>query len=172
MMTLHLIAVFTIGAVAALLTFAGARLFGRSAPRSVLVLVAGGAMLAYSVYDEYSWAGRMTASLPSQVTVLREYRETSPLSPWTYAFPRAERMTAIDRRSIQRNPGLPGMLMTELLMMQRNQPTRSVPMVVDCPGQRRAFLSADQAFEPDGMPKNPAWERLDPGDPLLEAACR
>ena len=98
-MIVNLLVTLALGGIAAGSVYLIARPLGWKPP-SVLYLVAAAAgMLAYSIYDEYTWYERSTASLPNRIrplnrnlnrsrnpnqSLIRYHRQSSLLSNNTF----------------------------------------------------------------------------------------
>ena len=55
-------------------------------PPGYVYLIAGAAgMLAYTIYDEYSWFDRAAGALPDRFKVVETVGVSYPWQPWTYA---------------------------------------------------------------------------------------
>lgn len=147
------------------------RATGGRLPGWLVPAAAGGAMLSFVVYMEYSWSGRVIEQLPEEATVASMNATTAWFRPWTYAVPLTNRMTVIDHRFDRTNPEFPGIVITRLVLMGRWDPARPVPAVFDCAAGRRADLRSTVQFGDDGAIEGADWWQLPPDDPLLRAVC-
>ncbi|WP_099864139.1 hypothetical protein [Pararhizobium haloflavum] len=147
------------------------RLTRRKTPKGLPPLAAGIALVAFVVWNDYSWYGRTAGELPEQVAIVDSLDYQGPLQPWTYIVPRTNRFTAVDRSAIRRNEQLPGYAMFDLIFVQRYEPTLQTRQIVDCQGGRRADLTNETTYADDGMPQNVVWVSLEENDPLLEIVC-
>jgi len=170
-MMIRVLAAAVVAAALLLLIWALFRTLKRPMPRLAWPLVIAGSLVGYAVYDEYSWAGRTRDALPAQVTVIGEGGGRSPFSPWSYLIPRTERLSVIDRAAVRTHPFQPDLRLVEVILLERALPTRQVSEVIDCAGARYAVLSADQRFEPDGVPLDVGWQALPGDDARLRVAC-
>jgi hypothetical protein len=161
-------AAFALGGIAAAL-----RWLSRGRLPSWLVPVAAGAgMLGFAVWNEYSWADRLSAGLPPEVPVVWRNEERAVWRPWTYVSPITTRFTAVDLRNPRRNEAAPGMVMVDVLLFARWQPPRSIPVVIDCDGKRRADPAGSTIqFDDAGRIESADWRDLPDDDPVLLAAC-
>ncbi len=140
-------------------------------PGWIVPATAGGAMLTFVIWMEYSWAGRIIEQLPEEATVASMNKTTAWFRPWTYIAPLTTRMTVIDHRFDRANPEFPGIVITRLVLMGRWDPARPVPVVFDCTSGRRADLRDTVKFGDDGAIEGASWWRLPDDDPLLRAVC-
>lgn len=169
-MTVNLIVSLLMGAIAALFAWAGFRTFKRKPPPYVLPAVAGAAILAYTVYADYTWAERTEQTLPKSVVVVQRVQVDTLLAPWSYVWPMVQRFTAVDPAAFMRNSAHPDWVLFKLYLFSRYQPTHSVPMLMDCTGSRMTPVEGAN-FLPDGLPAHPEWQPLAADDPLLRAVC-
>lgn len=171
-MILNLIVTLVLGGLAAGSVYLVARPFGWK-PAGVYYLVAAAAgMLAYSVYDEYSWYERSASTLPTQLKVVRTYATSMPYQPWTYAVPRIYRFDAVDMGSLRSNPKAPELALIRLLRVTRNTSSDSVAAVLDCPNARYAEIGEGTQFSQSGVPTNPDWQSLSQHPELKMTICR
>lgn len=147
------------------------RLIGIRARKTLTLIAAGLGMLGFQVWSEYSWFGRMQSRLPDTIDIVQSFPYQAAWQPWTYITPRIDRFTAIDRSATRRNDALPGMALVSTLLIARNQPPLELTLLVDCPGQRRAYLEAGQEFSPSGLPKTIEWTPLGVDEPLYDRVC-
>ena len=166
-MFFELIATFAAGIAAAGLALVAGHLSGGRLPRWIIPLAAGGAMLGYAVWSEYSWAGRTTAGLPEGVEVLVTVTETRPWKPWTYVVPQTTRIMALDRAGVQTNPDAPDVQLADLYFFARWTPPAKRPQLVNCTTPARADLSEGALVDPAAA----IWREVDDSDPLIAALC-
>lgn len=167
----HLIAVFAVGFAAAGFLMLGARLTGRRAGKGLILVAAGVAMISYAIWSEYSWYSRTRDGLPARVQVVETFDVRSPLQPWTYLIPRTNRFVAVDTGAIRTNPAMPEGRMLELILVERLEPTRTVPLLIDCKGARQTEIAAGGDFTDNGLPKDPNWRPLPTAGPLYGLVC-
>jgi len=170
-MLFELIATFVVGlGVGGILLLVNKATRGR-VPRGLVPTAAGLAMIAFTIWSEYSWFGRMAGGLPDGVEVAWSNQETVFYRPWTYLFPNTTRFLAVDVEAARRNPDQPGQKMVDLYLMGRWAPNRRVTVVMDCMDRRRADLSEGARFGPDGAVQNATWREVGPDDPVYSALC-
>lgn len=170
-MFLELIATFVIGLGAAGVIMLARRVVGDFLPRWFIPAGAGLAMISFTLWSEYTWYGRTTATLPDDLVIAWANETTAPYKPWTYITPQINRFVAVDTASIQTNDALPGQRMVDLFLMGRWAPGRQVRVIVDCNENRRADLLEDIKMDANGAVEDSAWVPLDPEDPVLRTTC-
>ncbi len=168
---LHLLAVFAIGFAAAGFVLLAYRLRGKRAPGVAFLTAAGAAMLGYGIWSEYTWFSRTRSALPDAVVVIEDFKVRSPLQPWTYLLPRVSRFIAVDTRQLQTNPDLPGYVLTQLILVERFEPTRTVAQIIDCRDARATGVPPDADFTAAGLPADAQWRPLAVDGPLYSAVC-
>lgn len=171
-MFLELIATLFMGlGVAGMVMIANMALRGRL-PRWSVPASAGIAMIAFSIWSEYSWYPRTAESLPDPIIVAWNNSESAPWKPWTYLAPQTTRFIAVDTASIRTNDALPGQRMVNLYLMGRWAAGQQVRVLLDCPGARRVDLIENVQMDANGAVDPNAWVKMDPNDPVLTTACR
>lgn len=162
------------GAALAFLTLYAARhalgkFAGIALPKWLMPAGIGLAMLGTAIWSEYSWYPRLRAGLPATAEVVLTGQDSAPWRPWTYLRPLTVRAMVIDRAKLA--APAPGVVATDLLLLQRWAPLQTVSVAYDCAGARRADLFGAAKVESDGTLSGAAWQPLDPGDAGLRAAC-
>lgn len=170
-MFLELVATLVAGVAGAGVMLLLNRLTGQRLPRWLTPLAAGIAMLGVTIANEYSWFPRTAAQLPAAITPIDTVESTAWYRPWTYPWPYVERFVALDSSSLRQHPGHPGQHMAEIYLFGRWAPTHRLPVLVDCPGQRRAALADGVEIASDGRVEGIGWTKAPAGDPLLAAIC-
>lgn len=170
-MIVQFISAIALAILAILFCWAIFRTLKKPMPKSLFPIVAAASVISYGIYSEYTWADRTIAQLPDSVDVVHQLAGTSVFSPWSFVFPRTDRISMIDRASIRRNDNLPDHVMMELLLMQRFTPVLRVPQLIDCRLERRTDVTSDASFSEDGLPTNAQWEELDSEHPILRVIC-
>lgn len=144
---------------------------GRRLPRWMFPILIGSSMIGYSIWNEYSWFDRITAQLPPAVAVVGQGQRSDAWAPWTYLWPVTTRFIAMDTRQRVMSSQRPGLVVTELLLVERWQPTRKVQLAFDCHKRQRADLPGSARIEADGTLQGSQWQAVTPEDPMLRAAC-
>ena len=171
-MFLELFATLVMGlGVAGLVMLANKVLRGRL-PRWTVPASAGIAMIAFSIWSEYSWYPRTADSLPEPIVIAWTNSVSAPWKPWTYVLPQTTRFVAVDTASIRTNDALPGQRMVHLYLMGRWATGQQIRILLDCPGARRVDLLENVAMDANGAVDPDAWVTMDPADPVLTTACR
>ncbi|WP_372426013.1 hypothetical protein [Salinarimonas chemoclinalis] len=168
-MWFNLIAVVVLGVAVAGVVMLAFKAVGRKPPRWILPVMAGAAMMTYTLYNDYSWFSRTAGALPGTVTVARTYEQTHPLQPWTYLVAPVNRFVAVG--TVVAAPGDTGYRLAEVHLLQRYVPTATAAMVFDCAGGRRADLVDLDGFDASGQPVGGAWRPLAQDDPLRAIVC-
>jgi len=83
-----------------------------------------------------------------------------------------DRFSVVDRTSLKRNPAVQNLVIGDVLLVTRFQPTVRVTQVFDCMGSRRGDIHPGVSFESGGRPVGVDWVTLTGGDPMLAAACQ
>lgn len=166
-MFLDLAATIVAGIGAAGVVLALNRLAARRLPRWLIPLAAGLGMLGYAIWSELSWGGRMAAGLPEGVVEVMRVEERMFWRPWTYLLPQTTRLMAADVGAAATRPDRPGLRLVDLYLFARWQPTRRVPVLVDCTAHARADATDAALADPDAA----GWRTLGPDDPLVRTVC-
>ena len=146
-------------------------LVGKRLPGWTVPAAAGAGMLAMAIWLEYSWLERTPSAYPDGIVIASTNQTRSWYRPWTYVVPLTNRLIAIDQRFDKRNPAHPDMVLTNVLLAGRWEPTRQFGAMFDCAGHRRADLLDQVVFSDDGALANANWQSLAADDPVLRAAC-
>lgn len=166
-MFLELIATFIAGIGAAGVVLLLNRLTGGRLPSWFVPAAAGLAMIAFTIWSEYSWAGRTMAELPEGLEVISQGERRAAWKPWTYLAPQVDRLAVLDTGSVQTKPEAPDVRLVELYLFARWRATAVTPQLVDCAAGARADVS-DVALADPGQA---AWIPVGAGDPLVRLAC-
>ncbi len=145
--------------------FAGVRL-----PKWAMPAAVGVAMIAYSIWNEYSWYPRMRAALAEGVVVATAPTDRAMYRPWTYVFPLVSRFIAVDTVNVARSRTDPQVFAANAVIFQRWQPERKIAQAFDCTNRARADLVEGAALSEDGTLTGAEWLRAG-DDPLVAAAC-
>ncbi|WP_114347613.1 hypothetical protein [Paracoccus lutimaris] len=161
-MAWDIIGMFAVGVGVAALAFAGMhalRKLGLELPRWILPAAVGLGMLSFTIWNEYSWYGRVTGQLPDTVEVLETGSGGKAWRPWAFVVPVVNRFAAIDRAGLSGETE--GLRRGQVLFVERWQPTRYVTLDFDCAGARLRAVAEDRASD---------W-RPGTGDPAFAAIC-
>ena len=137
-------------------------------PKWAMPLAAGAAMIAMAIWFEMSWASRTESALPEGVVVAETVSQSAWWRPWTYVWPQATRLVAVDTGSIRTNPAAPGTRLVDLYLFARGQPPSKVPQLIDCAAQARADVTDAALADPAAA----VWRPLTAGSTLAEASCK
>lgn len=164
-----------IGAFTAALAAAGAVMLLRRhlsfIPRYMSPIAAGLAMLAFTIWSEYSWFSRTKNALPDGVIVTSTHKDTFVYRPWTYLIPYVNRFAAVDMQSLRRNENRPDQVLAEIMLFTRHRPGAKIPILVDCASGRRADIADGMSMRPDGTFENVRWSDVARDHPLMNALC-
>lgn len=132
----------------------------------------GAGMLSFSIWNEYTWYPRASGALPAEVIILSAPVASNIWRPWTYVFPIHQRFAAYDGVSAKTSTENPAIRQGEVVLVQRWQASRRIPIAVDCAKGLRADLIEDAAIAPDGTLSGGEWYPAEADDPLQQAACK
>ena len=170
-MIVQLITAVILSAALLLMSWAIFRTLKRPMPRTLIPLIIGGTAIGYGIYSEYTWESRTMDKMPESIVVAESFAGTSAFSPWSFLFPRNDRLLLVDKTTILRNPDHADYAMVDLLLMQRFSPVAKVRQLVDCRNEKRADLTTEPEFDEQGLPVNLDWKDLDSANRLLEVTC-
>ncbi|MBO6757245.1 MAG: hypothetical protein JJ902_13020 [Roseibium sp.] len=170
-MFVELIATFVAGLAAAGLVMLVNKVLGGRLPRWFTPVGAGAAMILTTIANEYGWYPRTKNTLPDEVVVAETVENTAFYRPWTYIWPFVERFAAIDTATIQTHPGQPGVKLADVYFFGRWSPVNKLPVLADCPGQRRAALADAVTFQKDGTVNGADWIKVSADDPIVSTIC-
>jgi len=140
-------------------------------PRWLVPVAAGLSMIGFTLWSEYSWAGRTADGLPEGVVVAWENAESVFWRPWTYLAPQTTRILAVDLGTARTHPDRPARYLVDLYLMGRWSPNRRVSVVMDCREGRRADLVGDAGIGSDGTVEGAEWVAVAPDDPVRATVC-
>jgi hypothetical protein len=147
------------------------RLTGERLPKWLMPAAAGSAMLAFTIWSEYSWFARTSALLPAGFVLVSQTENSAPWRPWTYIKPMTDRFAAVDTSSIRTNDAVPDMRLVETYYWGRWAPLNRLTVVVDCAGLRRAPIIEGVSLADDGAILGAEWIGVPTDDPTLIAVC-
>ena len=174
-MWIDLLAMAAVGILTACLIYIlrrSAKQRGRAWPRWILPATIGAGMIGYSIWNEYTWYDRVTSSLPASVAIMGHGERSAPWAPWTYVWPVTVRFIAMDAHNRVESQQRPGLYVTELLLVERWQPTHRVPVAFDCLNGQRADLLRGASVDAHGSLDGAKWHAMDPDSPMLQVACQ
>lgn len=143
------------------------RLFGRRAPKGLVLVAAGLGMLAYTQWERYTWADRTIAALPETTAVVKPIPYDGILEFWARAIPRTEALVVVDRAATLTHPDRPDIVLAKTVLLARHADPLELRQIVDCAKRRRApVLTPDATIPPPGD-----W--IEDGEPaaLYRAVC-
>jgi hypothetical protein len=170
-MLFNLLGVVIVGVAAGGSVLLLRRLIGRRPAGWMVPAAAGSAMLAFHLWNEYSWFQRTADALPEHVAIARRYDYQSVLQPWTLLFPRINRFAAVDRASIRKNDKAPGYVMADVHLVTRLDRTARLTQIYDCPGRRRTDVDASSTVDAKGLPVDAAWMASEADAPFFRLVC-
>lgn len=171
-MIFELIGTIAAGFAAAGVAMAINHLIGKRLPRWIVPVAAGLAMISFTIFNEYTWFQRTSASLPQGVEVAHKVTDTAIYRPWTYLWPYVDRFIAVDRASLRENQSAPNQRMLDLIVYGRWTTAKRLKAVFDCNTGKRADLSDAVKFTEGGGLKGVVWHETGLEHPLTKAACK
>lgn len=141
-------------------------------PRWFVPLAAGLGLIATTIWMEYSWFDRVSGALPDEFAVTNVETGSSPLRPWTYVAPLANRFTALDTTKRARHPERAELIVAPVFGFARWQNPQTALMVFDCAGKRRVVVTEGMNIDANGTLTGADWLQIDTTDGLQEAACK
>jgi hypothetical protein len=170
-MLFNLIGIVVAGVAAAGSIMLVFRVLRRRPPGWLVPIAAGFAMIAFHLWNEYTWFGRVAEGLPEQVIVAERYTYESILQPWTLVQPRINRFAAVDRSTIRRNEQAPGYVMADILLVGRLDRTARITQLYDCREARRTDVIAATEVDERGLPVNATWIDAERDRNLFRLIC-
>jgi hypothetical protein len=170
-MFVELIATIVAGVAAAGLVMLINRVLGGRMPRWLAPVMAGVAMLATTISNEYGWYARTKETLPDDLVVAQTVENRSFYRPWTYVLPYVERFVAIDTLSVQTHSAQPDMKLVDAYFFGRWSTVNKLPVLADCIEHRRAALVDGISFKNDGNIEGVDWVDVADDDPLVARIC-
>ncbi|TYL48398.1 hypothetical protein [Marinomonas sp. IMCC 4694] len=148
------------------------KLTKQTAPKWLVPVFAGTAMLGFQIQGEYDWYDHQTSLLPKGIVVVKTVQEEAPWRPWSYAFPQTMRFIAADVANSAKNKLDPNLVLVDLYFFERRSMAKRVPQIVDCiQGARADFTQSFSASPDPTIPSAPTWYPLEEDDLLLKALC-
>lgn len=168
---IDIIAIVAVGFGAAGILFIFFKLYGRKPPKRLMPLAVGGAMIVFSIYNDYDWPNRAKAALPPEAVIVKEVTTTSFMRPWTFLLPLTEKLILVDTREVQRHSQKDNLALAQSVLMSRYENTRKALHMFDCEAEKRFDLSPESELDADGLPIADEWRVLEEDDPMLKAVC-
>ncbi|MEG3661903.1 hypothetical protein [Celeribacter halophilus] len=163
-MLLEFIATISAGVGAAGLILGMQKLLRLPLPNWLMPASAGIAMLAFTIWSEYSWASRAEAGLGEGKLVAMTVDKKQIWRPWTFVFPVTTQFIALDKDSAKVDGAI---VQVDMYLVARRSESAIVPVAFDCLLSRRA-----DAFDlPEGDLTQASWFDMDKNDPVLRTAC-
>ncbi len=163
-----LIAGFTIGGLAWIIR----RWTGERLPKWSVPLAAGLGLIAFTVWSEYDWFGRVSAQLPDGVEVVWAEPQSMPLRPWTFARPIVTQFVAFDTRETIRHPLRDELVTGKLYSFRRWGGSQTALVVVDCAAGRQVMVTDTVQIDDDGILTGGDWATPLSGDTTQQVACQ
>ncbi|MEP1934554.1 MAG: hypothetical protein ABJJ37_25050 [Roseibium sp.] len=170
-MFFELIATFVAGIAAAGLVMLINRTVGGRLPRWFAPVAAGAAMFVATIANEYGWYSRTSDALPEGVTVVQTVENKSFYRPWTYVWPFVERFVSVDTATIRTHPAQSGVKMADIYLFGRWSAVNKLPVLVNCPENKRAALADGISFEDNGTVNGADWVEVPESDPIVFSVC-
>lgn len=170
-MGIELIAAFVSAVACAGIAMFVRKLSGGRLPKWITPAAAGAGMIAFAVWSEYDWFGRLEAGLPEGAVIIFKDEAPSPLRPWTMVFPMTTAFTAMDTRRLAPHPDNPDLVLAPVYAFARWQGVRESFMVIDCAARRSALLTEGVIIDATGTLTGAAWTTMVAEDAVGRAAC-
>lgn len=172
-MVMSLVSVFALGLAIAAFIFATFKTLRRKPPKYLIPVAAGGGMLVFGIYNEYSWFYRYSADLPDSIEVVETFSVSKVWQPWTYVVPRINSFLALDHDKTRRHEKYPQYRSVHAFQVSRDKPDMPVYLaLLDCDKARLIPLANDVALDAEGLPVGVQWNSVQEADKLFAAACR
>jgi hypothetical protein len=142
------------------------------APRYLVPVFAGAAMLLFQIQSEYSWYQHQASRLPEGVVVVKTVEEKALWRPWSYLYPQTLRFIAADIANMSANSVNPELKLVDLYFFARRSEARRVMQVVHCGQHARADFTQQLDLPLNSAPVSDAWQKLSPTDPLMLVVCQ
>ncbi|MGB0661853.1 MAG: hypothetical protein ACPGNV_16985 [Mangrovicoccus sp.] len=171
-MFFELIATFVAGLGAAGLVMGIVKMSRGRLPKWLTPAAAGLAMIVFTIWSEYNWYDRTTATLPEGIEIARVGETKQFFRPWTYAAPIRDNFVAVDLVSIRENAADPDKRIANIVVMKRWAMPSQVAVLFDCTGARTAPLTEGATLSPEGAVEGATWINVPADDPVLQTACK
>lgn len=141
------------------------------APRWLIPVFAGTAMLGFQIQSEYTWYQHTASRLPAGVVVIKKIEQQTAWRPWSYLYPQTLRFIAADVANASANNLNPQVKLVDLYFFERRAQARRVPQVVHCLQYAQADFSAQLQIPEGSVAVDANWKKLSSDDPLIRALC-
>jgi hypothetical protein len=168
-MALTFIGAISVAVFAACIAFIVQRWTGLF-PRWIIPASAGAGMLGFTLWNDYTWFGRVVYDLPPEVVVADTFTNRNALQPWSFIVAPVNRFRAIDLRTVEPLATAPDIRRAAVFIAARYSPTFVTPQLFDCANAARADGDPSE-LDASGLPPPDAWVPLAPDDPLLRTVC-
>ena len=140
----------------------------KRAPRWLIPVFAGLGMMAFQIYMEYNWHEQMTRRLPEAAVVVSTEASAEFWRPWSFFVPQINRVTVLDRASLQPAPAGPDTLEFMLYHFRQTYGGRVSHgrWLLHCPTRELVAVSES------GQPDPGQVRRLSQDDRLFQEVCR
>ena len=166
-MFLELIATFIAGFAAAGVAMALRMVLRGRLPSWMTPVAAGAAMIAFTIWSEYTWADRTAGTLPDGVVVVERVAQSIAYKPWTYLAPQTTRLIAVDQANAQTNEAHPDTRLVDLYLFARWQPPAQVAQLIDCATPARADVTDAALSDPAAA----QWLPMAADDAMIRTVC-
>lgn len=127
-------------------------------------------ILAFTVWSEYSWPSRALTSQPALVLAAHNHHSVV-YRPWTFVWPQQTQLITVNTAMTDRHAANPALVMTQLVLIGRWQPLRTVVAIFDCANHASVAVDETTRLNPDGTLEGATWTELGAGDPVLLTVC-
>lgn len=141
------------------------------APRWLIPVFAGAAMLGFQIHGEYSWYQHQASRLPAGVVVVKAIEQKAAWRPWSYLYPQTLRFIAADVANASANSKNNDIKLVDLYFFERRAVARRVPVVLHCSAFARADFTEQLDIPSGDAPLSKQWQTLTADDALIQAVC-
>lgn len=147
------------------------KLSANKAPRYLIPVFAGLAMLGFQIHSEYSWYQHQASRLPSGVVVVKAVEQKAVWRPWSYLYPQTLRFIAADVANASANTKNTQIKLVDLYFFERRAAARRVPVVLHCGQFARADFSDQLHIPAADEPLGEQWQKINKDDALISTVC-
>jgi hypothetical protein len=148
------------------------KLSKNKAPKYLVPVFAGAAMLAFQIQSEYSWYQHQASRLPAGVVVVKTVEDQAVWRPWSYLYPQTLRFIAADVGNMSANSQNPQLKLVDLYFFSRRSQASRVTQVIHCGQHARADFTKQLDMPLDNAPVSDDWQKLSAADPLMLVVCQ